>query len=365
MTTLADLGGWPFVLRRLFDRQDLSGDEAGAALSDVLAGNATSAQIAAFATALRMKGETVEEMTGLVQAIFRFAAPLDAPDAADLVDTCGTGGDRSGSINVSTVSAFVVAGAGARVCKHGNRAVSSSAGSADVLEALGVAADLGPAGVLRCLAEAGMAFCFAPRFHPCFRHAGPTRRELGVPTVFNFLGPLANPARPGRQVVGVSDPAMAVKVAGALAAGGARRALVVYGHDGLDELTTTTTSTMLDLDNGELTTCTVDPTDLGLSTAVPGDLAGGDAPANATFARRVLDGEKGPHRDVVLLNAAAGILVAGLVATLAEGLEVAAASIDDGRAAGVLDRLVATSTAAAAEADATAASDAATSDRPA
>lgn len=349
MRTLADLGGWPFVLRRLFAGEDLSAEEAGAAIADVLEGTATPAQIAAYATALRMKGETVEEMTGMVAAIFRYAEPLDAPDAASLVDTCGTGGDRSGSINVSTLSAFVVAGAGARVCKHGNRAMSSAAGSADVLEALGVAADLGPAGVLRCLDEAGMAFCFAPRFHPCFRHAGPTRRELGVPTVFNFLGPLANPARPGRQVVGVSDRAMAAKMAGVLAANGARRALVVYGHDGLDELTTTTTSTILEAADGAVTECTVDPAELGLAPATGADLAGGDAAANATLAHRVLDGDRGPHRDVVLLNAAAGILAAGLAATLAEGLEVAARSIDDGRAATVLERLVKTSTEAAAE----------------
>lgn len=195
-----------------------------------------------------------------------------------------------------------------------------------------------------------MAFCFAPRFHPCYRHAGPTRRELGVPTVFNFLGPLANPARPGRQVVGVSDPAMAAKVAGVLAANGTRRAFVVFGHDGLDELTTTTTSTVLELDGGEITSRTVDPADLGVAVATAGDLGGGDATANAGFARRVLDGEKGPHRDIVVLNAAAGIVVAGLAATMAEGVDAAASSIDDGRAASVLDRLAKTSTAAAADA---------------
>ena len=348
MTTLAELGGWPFVLRRLFARQDLTADEADAALADVLDGMSTPAQIAAFAAALRMKGETIEEMTGLVGALFRYAEPLEVPDAADLVDTCGTGGDRSGSINVSTVAALVVAGAGARVCKHGNRAVSSAAGSADVLGALGVVADLGPAGVFRCLEASGMAFCFAPRFHPCYRHAAATRRELGVPTVFNFLGPLANPARPGRQVVGVSDPSMAGKVAGVLAANGAVRALVVYGHDGLDELTTTTTSTMLDLRDGEVTSCTVDPGALGLAAAEAGDLAGGDADANADFARRILDGERGPHRDIVVLNAAAGIVAAGLVASMAEGVEAAAASIDDGRAARVLERLAEASTQAAA-----------------
>ena len=330
--------------------EDLSTEVAGAAFADVLEGVATSAQIAAFATALRIKGETVDEMKGLVEAIFRYAEPLDLDGAADLVDTCGTGGDRSGSINVSTLSAFVVAGAGGRVVKHGNRAVSSEAGSADVLEALGVVVDLGPEGVRRCLEEAGMAFCFAPRFHPCFRHAGPTRRELGVPTVFNFLGPLCNPARPGRQVVGVSDPAMAATMARVLAANGAQRALVVYGHDGLDELTTTTTSTMLDTAGGEPVTCTIDPRELGFSPAGAADLSGGDAAANAAAVHRVLSGEKGPYRDVVLLNAAAGVVAAGLAAELAEGIDVAARTIDDGRAAGVLERLVKASVAAAGDA---------------
>ncbi|HET7488706.1 MAG TPA: anthranilate phosphoribosyltransferase [Acidimicrobiales bacterium] len=350
MTTLADLGGWSPVLRRLLSGKDLTAEETDAAFGDVLEGTATPAQIAAFVVALRMKGETVPEMAGMVRALFRFAVPLEVPDAADVVDTCGTGGDGSGSINVSTVAAFVVAGAGARVVKHGNRAMSSATGSADLLEALGVVADLGPAGVVRCLDEAGMAFCFAQRFHPCFRFAAPVRRELGVPTVFNFLGPLANPAHPGRQVVGVSDPAMAEKMAGVLAANGARRALVVYGHDGLDELTTTTTSTVIDARNGELVRSTVDPAALGLRSAGPDDLAGGDPASNATAARRILDGEHGHHRDLVVLNAAAGVLVAGLAPSLEAAVEVAARSIDEGRAAGVLERLVAASTTAAASA---------------
>ncbi|MGH9177808.1 MAG: anthranilate phosphoribosyltransferase [Acidimicrobiales bacterium] len=349
MTTLADLGGWPAVLRRLLAGQDLSRDDAGAALSDVLEGNATPAQLAAFAVALRMKGETAEEMAGLVQALVAHAQPLTVPDPGALVDTCGTGGDRSGTFNVSTLSALVVAGAGARVCKHGNRAASSLSGSADVLEALGVAVDLGPDGAARCLEEAGMAFCFAPRFHPGYRHVGPTRRELGVPTVFNFLGPLVNPARPGRQVVGVSDPAMAETMLAALGTSGVVRALVVYGDDGLDELTTTTTSTVLEVDGGEVRRWSVDPTALGLKSATAADLKGGDPATNAGFVRRVLDGERGPHRDIVLLNAGAGILVAGLAATLAEGMEAAAAALDDGRAAGVLERLVVASTAAAAD----------------
>ena len=350
MTTLAELGGWPVVLRRLLAGDDLNEAEACAALSDALEGTATPAQLAAFVVALRMKGETTAEMTGLVAAIVGHAEPVAVPDPADLVDTCGTGGDHSRSINVSTIAALVVAGAGARVCKHGNRAASSAAGSADVLEALGVAIDLGPEGVARCLEAAGMAFCFAPRFHPGFRHAGPVRRELGVATVFNFLGPLANPARPGRQVVGVSDPAMAEKMLGVLAANGVRRALVVYGDDGLDELTTTTTSTMLDLHHGEVTRCTVDPAALGIPLAAADQLRGGDPRVNAEAARRVLGGERGAHRDVVLLNAGAGILVAGLAPTLAEGVEAAAASVDGGHAAAVLERLVEASTAAAAPA---------------
>ena len=350
MTTFDALGGWPGVLGRLVAGDSLNEAEASAALSQVLEGTATPAQTAAFVVALRMKGETVEEMAGLVGAVLAHAAPLEVARADELVDTCGTGGDGSRSINVSTLSALVVAGAGARVCKHGNRAASSATGSADVLEALGVAIEVGPDVVLRCLHEAGMGFCFAPRFHPGFRHAGPVRRELGVPTVFNFLGPLANPARPGRQVVGVSNPAMAEKMAGVLAANGVRRAMVVYGHDGFDELTTTTTSTVIDLVDGEVTTRTVDPSELGLPAATIDDVRGGDAGTNAEIVRRVLAGERGPYRDIVLLNAAAAGVVAGLADTLSEGLEVAAASLDEGRAGDVLDRLVKSSTSEAAPA---------------
>jgi len=341
--SLAELGGWAFVLGRLLDGRDLSSEEASAALAEILAGAATSAQISAFAVSLRMKGETVEEMTGLVRTMLAHAEAVPVPDELDVVDTCGTGGDRSRSVNVSTMAALVVAGAGARVCKHGNRAMSSLAGSADVLEALGVVTDLGPGAVLRCIEDAGMGFCFAPRFHPALRHAGPTRRELGVATVFNFLGPLANPARPRRQVVGVSNPAMAHKMIGVLEANGATHAMVVYGHDGLDELTTTTTSTMVELVDGSVRSVAVDPRGLGLEPATADDLQGGDAATNAELARRVLGGDKGPHRDVVILNAAAGILAAGLVSDLEEGLQAAEASLDGGKAADVLARLVKTS----------------------
>ena len=229
------------------------------------------------------------------------------------MDTCGTGGDRSCTINASTLAALVVAGAGAPVCKHGNRAASSRCGSADLLEALGVVVDLSPEGVVACIEEAGMGFCFAPRFHPALRHAGPTRRELGVPTVFNFLGPLANPSRLKRQSLGVSDPRMAEKMAGVLLANGAERAMVVFGHDGLDEVTTTTTSTVIDVRDGGTTTFEIDPAALGLSRAEAGDLVGGDTATNAGMARGVLDGRRGPHREFVMLNAAVGLVAAGLV----------------------------------------------------
>jgi anthranilate phosphoribosyltransferase len=357
--TLQELGGWPFVLGRLSSRSDLTAAEAAAAMADVFSGDATPSQLAAFIFGLRCKGETVEEMTGLVRAMIAAAelVPLTPELAAQVVDTCGTGGDRSGTINVSTIAAFVVAGAGVAVCKHGNRAASSKAGSADLLEALGVAINLGPAQVAACVEGAGIGFCFAPRFHPSMRHAGPTRRELGVPTVFNFLGPLANPALVRRQVVGVSDPTMAAKMLGVLTANGATHTLVVFGHDGLDELTTTDRSTVVSsTPEGGVTTYEVDPTELGLPRVAKAELLGGDAATNADLARRVLGGEKGPRRDIVLLNAAAGLIVGGQAADLAAGLVIATAALDDGRALSRLERLVTVSQAQAAAAAASAGS---------
>ena len=340
---LADVGGWPAVLGRLTARLDLTAEQVAAAVTEILQGQASSAQIAAFAVGLRMKGETVEEMGALLDVMRAFGEQVELTEGTDAVDTCGTGGDRACTINASTVAALVVAGAGAKVCKHGNRSQSSQCGSADLLEALGVTIDLAPVEVAGCVAEAGMGFCFAPRYHPAFRHVGPTRRELGVPTVFNFLGPVANPARVRRQVLGVSDPAMADKLIGVLMAQGAERALVVYGHDGLDELSTVTTSTVLDLRDGEVRTYDVDPGQLGLKPAALEEIQGGDPPTNAGLARRVLDGELGPRRDFVLLNAAAGLVAAGLAEDLAEGLAAATASVDEGKAAAVLERLVAVS----------------------
>ena len=350
--SLEDLGGWPAVLGPLLAGESLTSTQAAAAMADVLDGRATPSQLAGFIVALRLKGETVEEMAGLVRAMLDSCVRVSLPAGCTPVDTCGTGGAsarRVAAFNVSTIASFVIAGAGAPVCKHGNRAASSTSGSADLLEALGVAIDLGPAGVARCVVEAGMGFCFAPRFHPSMRHAGPTRRELGVPTVFNVLGPLANPAGVRHQVVGTADPAMAEKMVGVLSAKGAERALVVTGHDGLDELTVTTTSTVHELRDGAVRTYVVDPTELGLRLATADDIRGGDVSRNVALASSVLAGEAGPHRDMVVLNAAAGLVAAGVADDLVVGLEAAAAAVDSGAAAGVLERVVAVSQAARAD----------------
>ncbi|HUF32712.1 MAG TPA: anthranilate phosphoribosyltransferase [Acidimicrobiales bacterium] len=343
--TLSELGGWPAVLRQLVAGEDLTSTQSGAALTEVLAGRASEGQIAALVIGLRMKGETVDELSGLVAAMLDASEPVELPPGMSPVDTCGTGGSaarRTAAFNVSTVAAIVVAGAGAPVCKHGGRAATATSSSADLLEALGVATDLGPRGVRRCLEEVGMAFCFAPRFHPAMRHAAPVRRDLGVPTVFNLLGPLSNPARVRRQVLGVSDPSLAEKVVGVLQARGVERALVVYGHDGLDELTVTTTSTVHQIDGDAVRTYVVDPADLGIPRH-GGDVAGGDVAANVDLARRVLDGEAGAHRDVVLLNAAAGLVAAGVADDLPAGHAAATAAVDSGAAARTLTRLASVS----------------------
>jgi anthranilate phosphoribosyltransferase len=337
---------WPDVLSRLVRREDLPPEVAERALSTILRGDATDAQIAGFAVALRAKGETTAELAALVRTMLGFAEKVDVEDVEPLVDTCGTGGDRSGSVNVSTMAALIAAGAGVHVAKHGNRAQSSRCGSADVLEALGVVIDLGPDGVARCVREAGVGFCLAPRYHPALRFAGAARRELGVPTTFNFLGPLANPARVRRQAVGVSDPLMAERVIGALGELGAERALVFFGHDGLDELTTTTTSTVLELRDGRVECRELDPSTLGIPRAESGALAGGDAAGNAQIVHRVLAGQHGPVRDIAVLNAAAALVVADRAEDLAVGVDLAASSIDDGSAAAALEALVRTSVAA-------------------
>ncbi len=343
---------WPDVLARLSRHEPLSAAEAEETLGIVVSGEATPAQVAAFLVLLHAKGETAEEVTGLARAMVAAAVPcpLRAGDATEAVDLVGTGGDRLASINVTTLAAFITAGAGVPVCKHGNRAASSSVGTADVLEALGVAIELGPDGVARCVSEAGMGFCFAQRFHPAMRFIGPVRKELGVPTVFNFLGPLINPARTRRQLVGVSDPAMAPIMAGVFGATGSVRTLIVHADDGLDELSVTSPATVFEVrGNGdgdgtfELSEWRVDPQALGFAPATMADLRGGDAAYNASVIRAVLDGQRGARRDIGILNAAAALMVAGRVDDLEAGLVSAADAIDSGRAVGVLEALITTS----------------------
>jgi anthranilate phosphoribosyltransferase len=346
------LGRWPGVLGRLLDGESLAADQAEEVLGQVLSGDASPAQIAALAVALRAKGESVSEMTGFVRAMVAHAVPLDLPAGTDLIDTCGTGGDRLRSINVSTIASLVVAASGAKVCKHGGRASSSAVGAADVMEALGAVADLAPAGVARCIDQVGLGFCFAPRFHPAMRFAAPVRRELGIPTVFNYLGPLANPGRARFQVIGVSDPGMADKMLGVLAANGARRAMVVHGDDGLDELSTTGPSTIHELirtpDGADpagdgtvsVSVYRIDPADFGLARATLDDLRGGDAMANADAIRRVVAAEASAHRDIAVLNAGAALTVIGKAADLEAGVVLAASLIDSGDAARVLDDFI-------------------------
>jgi len=336
---------WPALLAALLAGQSLGAQDTAWAMGEVMAGQATPAQVAGFAIALRAKGETAEEVAGLVAAMLARAEPLAVRGPA--VDTCGTGGDRSNSVNISTMAALVVAGTGARVVKHGNRSASSACGSADLLEELGVAVDLPPAAVARTIAEAGIGFCFAPVFHPALRHAAVPRRELGVPTVFNFLGPLTNPAQPGAQAVGCADLRMAPVMAGVLAARGAS-ALVFRGDDGLDELTITTTSQVWAVHDGQVRHCVLDPAHLGIERAAPAALRGADAPYNAGVARGLLAGTRGPVRDAVLLNAAAALAAydgrtsspGEIVEGLREGIARAATALDSGAAADVLDRWV-------------------------
>ena len=336
---------WPALLTRLLHAEDLSSSETGWAMEQVMLGEATPAQVAGFVMALRAKGESPEEVTGLVTAMLGLAERIEVPSPA--VDTCGTGGDRAHTVNISTMSAMVVAGTGARVVKHGNRAASSACGSADLLEELGVVVDLAPDRVVECIAAAGVGFCFAPRFHPALRHAAAPRRELGVATVFNFLGPLANPAQPSAQAVGVADPRMAGVMAQVLADRGVS-ALVFRGDDGLDELTPCAPSKVWVVREGVVTTETVTPEDVGLVRATLDALRGGDAAHNAEVARRFLAGEAGPVRDAVLLNAAAALVALSptdepLAAQLEAGMRRAAEAVDSGAASRALAGWVETS----------------------
>lgn len=336
----AEARTWPDVLAALLAGQDLSSGAAAWAMDRIMTGDATDAQIAGFAVALRAKGETVDEVTGLVRTMYQHAHLIDVPGPA--VDLVGTGGDRARTVNISTMAAIVVAGTGATVVKHGNRAASSACGSSDVLERLGISLDLTPARVAEVAAEAGITFCFAVTFHPAMRHTAAVRRELGVATPFNFLGPLTNPARVRAQATGVADPRMAPVMAGVLAERGSS-ALVFRGDDGLDELTTTTTSRVWIVRDGTVREETFDPRSAGLALTTAESLRGADAAHNADVARRVLDGERGPVRDAVLLNAAAALAALHprdepLPAQLAAGIATAAEAIDSGAAKAALSR---------------------------
>ncbi len=350
---------WPNLLAALLRAEELSTSDTEWAMGEIMSGSATPAQIAGFATALRAKGETPGEVAGLVEAMLAHAARvhLSEQQRSAAVDVVGTGGDRAHTVNISTMASVVIAAAGVPVVKHGNRAASSSCGAADLLEHLGIPLNLGPEGVARCVAEAGIGFCFAARFHPGMRHAGSTRRELGVATFFNFLGPLTNPAQPRSALVGCFDPRMAPVMAEVFARRG-DSVLVVRGEDGLDEFSTTAPTRVWVVRDGTVAETMVDAAELGLGRAEPGDLRGGDAAFNAAVAHRVFAGEHGPVRDAVLVNAAAALAAqsaAGgaadaedLSGTLRAGLDRAATAIDSGAATRVLERWVAIATEAQA-----------------
>jgi anthranilate phosphoribosyltransferase len=327
------------LLEKLQRHDPLTTDEAAGAMAAIMRGEATPAQIAGLLMALRAKGERPEELVGLARAMREAAVPLPQR-FDDVFDTCGTGGDGAGTVNVSSMAAVVVAACGVRVAKHGNRSVSSRSGSADVFEALGVNVTASPVVVARCLEQVGLAFLFAPTFHPSMKHAAPVRRELGVRTAFNLLGPLTNPAGTTRQLVGVPRPELTELVARALGLLGSAHVWVVHAADGLDELSTTGYTKVSECRDGLLRTFFVHPSMFGLAKASLSDLKGGDAAGNAEVAREVLSGRAGPVRDIVLLNAGAGLFIAGRAATVAAGVSQAAEAIDSRRAAAVLDRLV-------------------------
>jgi anthranilate phosphoribosyltransferase len=340
---------FPPLIDKLQRRQDLTVDEAAAAMDEIMEGRAQPSQIAALLVGLAMKGERPAEIVGFARTMRSRATKLTR-DHGPVFDTCGTGGDGAHTFNVSTVAALVLAGCGVRVAKHGNRSASSKCGSADLFEALGVNVMADRDTVERCLEEAGIAFFFAQTFHPSMRHAAQTRRELGVRTAFNLLGPLTNPAGASRQLVGVPRPELTELVARALVLLGSERAWVVHGADGLDEISTTGYTKVSECRAGAVNTFYIHPSDVGLPKAAPATLRGGDAAENAAIARAILAGERGPTRDIVLLNAGASLLVAGVAATVAEGIGLAEQAIDTGNAAKALANLVAISNAGQAAA---------------
>jgi anthranilate phosphoribosyltransferase len=327
------------AIDHLASGRDLPREQAAEVLAEIMAGNASEAQTAAVLIALRTKGETVDEIVGLAETMRRMATPVRV-DRDDLTDTAGTGGGRP-TFNVSTTAALIAAGAGCAMAKHGNRSATGLSGSADLLEALGVRIDLGPEAVARCISDVGFGFMFAPAHHGATRWVVPVRKELAVRTIFNFLGPLTNPAGARRQLIGVSDPAFLDTLAGALARLGAAKALVVSSHDGLDEMSTSGRTRVVEVDGPDLRSYEVGPEDVGLATASYGDVAGGTPEANAEVTRRILAGEPGPRRDLAVFNAGAAIFVAGRSDTLEQGVRAAEVAVDSGAAARSLDSLIA------------------------
>ncbi len=330
------------AIDRVASGGDLSADAAAEVLGEIMAGEASEVETAAVLIALRTKGETVDEIAGLASAMRRLATPVTVSGTAreDLVDTAGTGGGRP-TFNVSTTAALIAAGAGCTVAKHGNRSATGLSGSADLLEALGVRIDLRPADVARCIETLGFGFMFAPAHHGATRYVVPVRKELAVRTIFNFLGPLTNPAGAARQVIGISDGRFQETLAGALARLGTRRALVVSSADGLDEMSTSGTTRVVEVDGPDIRSYEVTPEAVGLARASLDAVAGGTPQANAETARRILGGEHGPQRDLAVLNAGAAVYAAGVAGSIEDGVRSAEAAIDDGRAAAVLDRLAA------------------------
>jgi len=334
------------LIDKLIRREDLTSDEAAAAMAEIMGGRAAEAQVAGLLVGLAMKGERPTEIVGLAKTMRANAVPMSR-SYEDVFDTCGTGGDRSGTFNISSAAALVVAACGVRVAKHGNRSVSSLSGSADVFEALGVRVTAPPAVVERSLREAGIGFFFAPTFHPSMRHAGPARKALGVRTAFNLLGPLTNPGGAARQLVGVSRPEFTELLARALLLLGSKRAWVVHGSDGIDEISTTGYTKIAECRDGVVNTFYLHPADVGLQKASPASLRGADAETNAATIRAVLGGQQGPPRDIVLLNAGAALFIAGLVKSVRDGIARAAVAIDRGDAGRVLEHMVAITSAEA------------------
>lgn len=328
------------AIAKLVDNQPLTHEEAHATLREIMSGEATPAQIASFITALRIRGETPDVIAGGARAMREHFTAIRAPTGV-IVDTCGTGGDGAHTFNISTAAAFVAAGAGAVVAKHGNRSVSSKSGSADVLEALGVNIGVAPAVMEKCLETVGIAFLFAPSLHPAMKHAIGPRREIGIRTIFNILGPLSNPAGARHGVLGVYHRDLVLTIARALTALDAERFFVVHGHDGLDEITTTTLTSIAEVRGLEVDLRTFDPREYGIPLAAPADLAGGDPAHNAKLIRALLDGEPGPRRDIVCVNAAAALVAGGIADDFRDGIERVRAAIDDGRARAKLDALIA------------------------